>query len=69
MGGNDLGADPFHLQVQFSQPINYKLVPDDQGQGFLIFVLNADGTTPPKKPRANLPESSGADSNDRRVPQ
>jgi hypothetical protein len=60
-GTNDLSLDPFHLLVQFVQPVHYKIVPDADNQGFYIFVLSTDvptAKTPPKnteKERATNP--------------
>jgi hypothetical protein len=46
-GTSDLTLDPFHLQVQFGQPVHYKVLPDRDNQGFYIFVLSVD--PPPAK--------------------
>jgi len=41
-GTGDLILDPFHLIVQFSQPVHYKIMTDADNQGFYIFVLSTD---------------------------
>lgn len=41
-GTNDLSLDPYHLLVQFGQPVHYKIMPDPDNLGFYIFVLSTD---------------------------
>jgi len=62
-GTHDLSLDPYHLLVQFSQAVHYKIMPDPDNQGFLIFVLSTDtpaAKTPPAKP-AKTPTEKSAD--------
>jgi len=51
-GTGDLNLDPFHLMVQFGEPVHYKIAPDADNRGFLIFVLKTDAAAT-KEPSGN----------------
>ncbi len=46
-GTADMALDPFHLMVQFAEPVHYKITADANNQGFLIFVLSTDASPNP----------------------
>jgi len=71
-GTNDLSLDPFHLLVQFGQPVHYKILPDADNRGFYIFVLDTDAppaTTPPADKANNPADSTDQPAPDRQEPK
>jgi len=56
-GTGDLGLDPFHLQVQFGQPVHFNVQPDQDNQGFYIFILRVDPPTTSRSPSLHNQES------------